>query len=363
MKKSIIRTSIILFVLIIFTIMGVAPTFAQDDDDQGKRQVKVLTIAMFEFGNITGDFPGEAQRWAEGEGLNQVVDVPGLLWPVYCNSANHCIVITGVGFSNAASSIAILGSYSKLDLSQAYILIAGIAGVDPADGTLGSAAWADWVVNGDLAHHIDAREMPKTFSYPLFRLGCTTDPNQPFCTGGRTWGSEVFQLNTNLVDWAYNLTKDLTLNDSAQAQAYRALYKQASATAPPSVIRCDSLGADRYWHGKLLSDWANWWVQNWTNGQGNYCMTNQEDAATITALYRLSLAGRVDFNRVLVLRTASNFDQQHTKQGQTAYQSVGTSSGGFFPSGDNAYIVGSAVTDYIIQNWNVWKNCAPPFGN
>ena len=39
-------------------------------------------------------------------------------------------------------------------------MVAGIAGIDPEDGATGSAAWAEWVVDGDLGHEIDAREIP-----------------------------------------------------------------------------------------------------------------------------------------------------------------------------------------------------------
>ena len=322
----------------------------------GRVKVKVLTIAMLEIGELTGDFPGEAQHWIEGERMERVVNIPGGFSPAYCNRDGHCLIITGVGFSNAASSVMAAGLADKLDLRDAYILIAGIAGVDPADGTLGSAAWADWVVDGDLAHHIDAREMPSNFNYPMFRLNCYSDA---FCPDGRTWGVEVYQINTRLVDWAYALTQGMTLNDNAQSQAYRANYPaNLPASQPPSVIRCDSLGASTYWHGTILSDWANWWIQNWSGGAGNYCMTNQEDSSTLTALKRLDDIGKVDYSRVFVLRTASNFDQQYP--GQTAIGSLGTSSGGFVPSLQNAYLVGSTVTDHIMNNWHTWRHGVPP---
>jgi len=40
-------------------------------------EIKVLTVAMFEVGDPTGDSPGEAQLWIEGEKLDQVIEVPG----------------------------------------------------------------------------------------------------------------------------------------------------------------------------------------------------------------------------------------------------------------------------------------------
>jgi purine nucleoside permease len=45
----------------------------------------------------------------------------------------------------------------KFDLRNTYFLLAGIAGVDPAQGTLGSAHWARFAVDGGLQNEIDAR--------------------------------------------------------------------------------------------------------------------------------------------------------------------------------------------------------------
>ena len=46
------------------------------------------------------------------------------------------------------------------DLSQAYWLVTGIAGIDPEDASIGSVAWSSFLVDGDLGHEIDAREIP-----------------------------------------------------------------------------------------------------------------------------------------------------------------------------------------------------------
>ncbi len=82
-----------------------------------------------------------------------------------------------------------LGCDPRFDLREAYWLVAGIAGVDPADASLGSAAWAEWVVDGDLAHEIDPREMPKEWTTGFFPLD-ESDPypnnasRQRRCHGG-----------------------------------------------------------------------------------------------------------------------------------------------------------------------------------
>lgn len=169
----------------------------------------VLTVAIFEVGEMTGDFAGEAQLWVEGEGMTEVLEVPGSYSPVYCNDDGHCLVVTGLGIANATATIMAVGLSDQLDLSQAYIVIAGIAGIDPNDGTLGSAAWADWVIDGDLAHEIDAREIPETWDYSLIHLGC----GEAWCEEGWAAETEVYHLNTTLVDWAFKLSQDVELAD------------------------------------------------------------------------------------------------------------------------------------------------------
>lgn len=343
---------LLLALTLVMGLLGLAlhtqPSRAEDD---GAREVKVLVITMFEVGELSGDFAGEAQLWVEGFGLDEVIEIPGSYSPLYCNADGICLMITGVGIANATASVMAVGLSGEVDLTSAYILIAGIAGVDPADGTLGSVAWVDWVIDGELAHLIDSREMPDTFDYPYFRLGCAT----PWCgtdEGATVRGTEVYHLNTALVDLAYEVTQDVELMDGDDAKAYRANYPEGlPAVESPSVIRCDSFSSSTYWHGALLSDWANWWSEQWSDGEANYCMTNQEDSGTLTALSRLDDMGLLDFSRVLVLRGASNFDQQSTTQ--TAGQSVRARSGGFVPSINNTYRVGSAFVNYLVENWDM----------
>jgi purine nucleoside permease len=86
-----------------------------------------------------------------------------------------------------------------------------------------------------------------------------------------------------------------------------------------------------------------------------------EDSGTLTALNRLAASGRIDLKRVMVLRAASDFDQQHP--GQTALESLqaslNDSTGGDIAL-ENLYRVGSVVNAHILQNWNEWEKGVPP---
>ncbi len=51
------------------------------------------------------------------------------------------------------------------------MLVAGIAGVNPYEASVGSAAWAEWIVDGDLGFEIDAREIPAAWPTGFVPLG------------------------------------------------------------------------------------------------------------------------------------------------------------------------------------------------
>jgi len=94
-----------------------------------------------------------------------------------------------------------------------------------------------------------------------------------------------------------------------------------------------------------------------TEGKGNYCTTQMEDNATLTALKRAADAGLVDFNRVALLRTASNFDREPASM--SANESLSAKSGGFMPATNNAYRVGAKLADAVIGDWEIWQKGVP----
>ncbi|CAJ0687207.1 purine-nucleoside phosphorylase [Ralstonia wenshanensis] len=321
---------------------------AQLAPESHARKVKVLIISMF---------APEAQPWIDKLGLTQDVPVPGLSidYPnVHCNASDVCQLTTGMGKANAASSVSALIYSGKFDLQRTYFLVAGIAGMDPSQGTLGSAAWARFLVDSDIAWEIDAREVPA--SWPNGFIGINTQgPGQKPPLDYKT---EVFRVNEALLQKALALSKGAVLDDNATARAYRTNYPNAPANQPPSVVQCDTAAGNTYWHGAKLGEREAAWVKLLTDGQGTYCTTQQEDNATFEALTRGSKAGLLDLQRVAVLRTASNFDRPYP--GQTPYDSlVNSNSGGFVPSLNNLYLAGGPLVNEIVTRWSVWKHGVP----
>jgi purine nucleoside permease len=78
-----------------------------------------------------------------------------------------------------------------------------------------------------------------------------------------------------------------------------------------------------------------------------------EDTGTLQALTFLANAHKVDLTRVLVLRTASNYDQQ--RSGISAAESLAETKiahySAYLPALDSAYRVGHVVVDSLVDHW------------
>ncbi len=317
---------------------------------------------MFEVGADTGDVPGEFQLWFEREKLTARYPLPTAYHDAMVNETDGVVgIVTGVGTAHSAATVMALGLDPRFDFSRAYWLIDGIAGADPADASLGSAVWAEWVVDGDLAHEIDARELPKDWEDPFVPLQSWTPYPKPH-TQAMEGSSVVYHLNAKLRDWAYDLTKDTPLLDNEAMKTSRARYDETlAARKAPFVLKGDTLSSGTFWHGRLMDRWANHWVKYWTEDAGNFVTTAMEDTGTMQSLTLLSKAGRIDPNRIMVLRTVSNYDQP--PPGVTAAENLEQENKGlysaFIPSVEAAYRVGSAVEREIVSHWEKYEKTAP----
>jgi purine nucleoside permease len=335
------------------------------DLDPKPIEIKVVVINMFEVGADTGDTPGEYQYWVEREHLSTILPFPQGYHDLRLNEKTGVLgVLTGVGTARAAATIMALGLDPRFDLTHAYFLVAGIAGIDPRMGSLASAVWSDYIVDGDLAHEIDAREIPPDWTTGYVPLGKSTPYEQPrtsrFGTDANADGN-AYRLNPALVDWAFALTKDTELPDTSQIKARRQQFADEAAHRPPFVLRGDNLSAATFWHGKLLSQWARDWVKYQTDGHGTYAICGMEDIGTMQSLTWLARAHKLDIDRVLILRTASNFDQQ--RPGITAAQSLAETRirqySAYLPALDTAYRVGHIVVDNLVANWPSTRDHLP----
>jgi purine nucleoside permease len=75
----------------------------------------------------------------------------------------------------------------------------------------------------------------------------------------------------------------------------------------------------------------------------------------------LARAGRVDVNRVMVLRTASDFDQP--RPGMSAAESLAQTKigqySGYLPALEAAWRVGNTVVAALLKNWKEYRERVP----
>lgn len=326
-------------------------------------EIKVVVVTMFEIGEDDDDKPGEFQMWKEGQNLDTRYAFPMSHHDIYVNKETGVMgIVTGMGTAKAAAAIMALGLDPRFDLTHAYWLVAGIAGVDPHDASIGSAVWANWLVDGDLAHEIDAREIPKDWKsgyFPLFSV----EPTERTQETVEAHNGEAYKLNTQLTRWAYELSKDTQLSDYPAMYELREKYlNYPNARKRPFVLMGDHMAAATFWHGKLLNQWANDWSDYWSNGQANFVTSGMEDTGSYQSMIYLDNAKKADKSRFMVLRAASNYSMQPdslTAADNLAMESGENGYAGMQSALESAYSVGTVVVNDIIANWSQYKDALP----
>jgi purine nucleoside permease len=329
--------------------------------------VKVIVIANFEPGADTGDAPGEFQFWAEREKLTEVIPLKGALHPLRRNADGLYGMVWGspdTMVGGVAEQLMSLILDPRFDFTHTYWLFTGISGVDPDLASVGSAAWSRWVVQGDTLRELDDREAPKSWPYGLFAIGAdrpnTLPANTESFAGFTDTGKLAMsvKLNQGLASWAYAMTKDVAIPDSADLQKARARWKGfPNAQKPPFVLMGETLGSVRYWHGPGRTRWARDWVKLWTGGQGRFAMTNMESQSMAGVMAIAAKQHLVAPDRVLVLRTGSN--PSMPPPGISAVDSVADEGAGQIAAFEANYRVGAPVVHELLRNWATYQDKVP----
>ena len=320
-------------------------------------EIRTVVVTALEIGKDSGDMAGELQAWATE--IPQTLPFPAGARPLRYDPARKLLVLsTGVGTNRAAVSTMALGVDPRFDLTHAYWLVAAIAGINPNEGSIGSAAWIGDMVDTDLGYLIDSREIPKDWTTGLvpyerdrpYQLPVPADPS-----------GNLFPLNKGLRDWAYTLTAATPLPDSAGLQKVRAGFPGfPKALTPPAILKGDEATGQGFWHGAILNAQTERWVTYWTGGKGRFVMTGMEDTGVARAVTALTRLGRADDRRLLVLRTASNYTIP--PKGVTAAQSLKGESAvhtGLEASLFAAHRLGTIVVDAIDAGWGRYRDTIP----
>lgn len=316
-------------------------------------QPQVFVVTMFEL---------EEKVWLDSElGLTQNVTIPGLApqYPEIHCTANYslCHLSTGEGEINAAATINALGLSPLFDLSKTYFLLNGIAGGEPEYTTLGSAAFAKYAVQVGLEYQIayqDFIHTQKNWTSGYFAYG--TD--NPWEYPQNVYGTEVFELNENLRDRAVHLAETAQLNNGTKRnEKVRQMYKEKAAQKKPSIVKCDIATSDNYYTGNTLGNYFSDYITLLTNGSANYCASAQEDNASLEAFTRLDKHGLVDFDRVVLMRTISDFTRPPPQLANNTLEFFRHfDAGGVSASVDNLLNAGLPFVKDVLNNWHVYAD-------
>ena len=323
-------------------------------------EIRVVIVTTWE-STRGGQDHGELHAWRTRWPLGQALPFPVGVHDLQYDPDRHVLaILTGMATARAAASIMALGTDPRFDLSHAYWIVAGTAGVDPKVASVGSAAWARWVVDGDLAQELDARDMPAEWPTGILPYGRTTPYAQPAPNAHNADGNVAYALNPKLVDWAYARTRDVALSDDAVLAKLRAPYAGRGA-APPFVLEGEGLMSARTWYGQRLNDWAERWVDYWTGGRGVFAMSAEEDTGVMQALTFLAQDKRARLDRVLILRAASDYTIQ--PPGVAAADFVAQEASAGFPAESQAleslYRVGAPVAKALADDWAHTRETTP----
>lgn len=308
-------------------------------------QPKAFIVSMFEL---------ERDPWLKAMDFVHNITIPGLspVYPTLHCTTNYtiCQITTGEGEINAAASISALTLNPLFDLTKTYFLIAGIAGGEPEYTTLGGVTFAKFAVQVGLEYQFayeDYIETESNWTSGYVPYGTEDQDTYP----GNVYGTEVFEVNEKLRDRAALLASNATLNNgNTLNKKFRKLYNETAARGDAKVVKCDVLTSDNYFTGNVLNDYFSELTKLMTNGSATYCSTAQEDNASLEVFTRLDKYGLVDFDRVIVMRTISDFSRPPPSMSATDYF-FNRTDGGIEASLDNLVIAGTPIIHDILHNW------------
>jgi purine nucleoside permease len=298
-------------------------------------------------------FEGEQEAWHDFFREAEVLPFswgPGRL--VWSRSQAVLGVVAGVGTVLAASTITALACDPRFDLTRAHWVLAGIAGGDPQETSLGSVVVPRWVVDCDLKSEIDQREAPQdwdTARLPLFRYLPFEQPPGP-------WRGESWKLSARGQRRVIEAASGVRLLDIRGPEGKPDDFgAYGAARLAPRVMAGDCLSGQTLWHGRLMTTWAREWVSYWTGGEGVFAATSMEDSGILRALSEAANAGLVTWRQVVLMRGICNFSEQPA--GMSAVESLSreTPSGysAFRPAVTNVHRVALAFLDSLPRSAEV----------
>ncbi|MFA6688883.1 MAG: hypothetical protein ACOX6K_10645 [Sphaerochaetaceae bacterium] len=286
MKKTVVLFSSL---LIIVSTLVAQPM----SEVQSKTEVKVLILPKFEVGEMSGDFPGEAQYYFDAYVKNgEVYDIDGGFQgnKLYVKDG-VALYVTGMGKVNTAVSLQAVLSDDRFDFSDCYVMSTGCAGSAKDYGVMGDVFVITATVDYDLGHHADIRDLPEGYETTWFH--------------DEGYDSSSYKiLDQELAGKVYDLVKDVKIETTPKTKAFMsAAFDGAEwATRDPKVLRGTTVSGDNYWKG--VYDHANALLMVETYGCPDpYALTEMEDVALGVVLDRYGM-----LDRYIIIRDSVNMD-------------------------------------------------------
>ena len=228
--------------------------------------------------------------------------------PLYLNCDRGVLgVSTGQGPFRAATSLVALGHDARFDLTHAYWLAMGIAGIDPEFGSIGSVVFPRYLVGLGRGDYLDG------FGHvPPGRK--TPDYGPPYPDPATSMaGGRLHVLDQAVVEHAFSLygAHGSALNDSVGLREARSRYTEEAARRPPSVsLGGASVTGETFWAGRQSTAWARNASRFFTSGAAALAMSDMEDLAWYEAIASLSREQPVplaNLSRLIYIRSASDY--------------------------------------------------------
>lgn len=318
---------------------------AEEADAADPISIKVLILPKFENGEMTGDFPGEAQYYydayvKDGDEYDITGGFEGNKLYVKDGVA---LYVTGMGKVNSAMSLQAILSDSRFDFSDAYVFSTGCAGSAIEYGVMGDVYVITATVDYDLGHHADPREL--------------TDESDATWYHDDSYDNASYKiLNQDLCNKVYDLVKDVKIETTDNTRAYMAAaFDNAEwATRDPEVLKGTTVTGDNYWKGEHGHETALLMTETYSCPDP-YALTEMEDNALAVVLDRFGM-----LDRYIIIRDSVNTDVfmngatpeslwdpnfEDSLDSESSVESADI----FATAMENNYKVGSVVVDAILD--------------
>lgn len=310
-----------------------------DPDDPVRPSVVVLPAVAF-------DPPlDELAPWLDRLPISEAFSVRGADGPLYVTARDGGVAVTttGMGKSEAATTVAALHGAPGFDVSSAYWLSAGIAGAAPERAALGSVFVADAILDWDRKHRWDPAEVGRGGDRDAVARSAGGDD------GGREPETpaveklaylpegSIHRPNPELVADAVDAARGADLLDRRDVREYGARYP--ASPAEPRVGVGPTVTSDEFWHGTAVAREVDALCAAYDVDP--YATTQMEDAATAAALDRFDA-----LDRYLSVRAVANYDRP--EPGGTVHESFDGTPESIEQAIENVVRVGSRVVESIL---------------